>query len=84
MGRALATAPLVGARMDISRLNSAKSQRRLRPLQTQEIETMCDFLPGVVGALTLPRDRDLGRLATRAGASWGKVRGSIRTRTLYL
>lgn len=50
MGRAMSTAQLVGASVDVTRLNSVELQQRRRPLQTTRIETFCNYLPAVVGA----------------------------------
>jgi GT2 family glycosyltransferase len=50
MGRALAVHPLVGAMMDIGRLNPPADVKRRRPLQTDLIEVFCDYRPAVIGA----------------------------------
>ena len=50
MGRALATADIAGASIDILRLNRPAVRRRRRPLQLERIETFKSYLPAVVGA----------------------------------
>jgi glycosyltransferase involved in cell wall biosynthesis len=50
MGKALSAQPLVGATMDISRLNPPTDVRRRRPLQTDLIESFCNYRPAVIGA----------------------------------
>jgi GT2 family glycosyltransferase len=51
MGRALATAPFVGGKMDIERLNSPEVRNRRTPLQTHRIDMFGGgFRPAVIGA----------------------------------
>ena len=55
LGRALATRPFVGAKLDIDRLNPPDVRARRRPLQTDRIDTFCGYLPAVVGAAMAAR-----------------------------
>jgi glycosyltransferase involved in cell wall biosynthesis len=51
MGRALATAPFVGGKMDIERLNPPDVRERRTPLQTHRIDMFGGgFRPAVIGA----------------------------------
>jgi glycosyltransferase involved in cell wall biosynthesis len=50
MGTALAVQPLVGATMDITRLNPPSDVKRRRPLQTDLIESFCNYRPAVIGS----------------------------------
>jgi GT2 family glycosyltransferase len=50
MGKALATHPFAGARMDIDRLNPPEVRTRRAVLQATRIDTYCAFRPAVVGA----------------------------------
>ncbi len=51
MGRALATAPFVGGKMDIERLNPPAVRKRRTPLQTHRIDMFGGgFRPAVIGA----------------------------------
>ena len=91
MGRALATASLVGAAVDITRLNAPEVQKRRRPLQATRIDTFSGYLPAVVGAAmgarreamelvggwdaSLPSPARPGRLVAPAP---GRGRGGVR------
>lgn len=95
MGRALATEKLVGAAVDITRLNDPKVQKRRRPVQATSIETAFNYLPAVIGAamgarreamelvggwdasLTTQHDLDVSWRLHRAGVRAAFVPGAV-------
>ena len=50
LGRAMSVHPFVGASVDVTLLNSERTQRIRRPLQVDRIDEYCRFRPAVIGA----------------------------------